>query len=422
MSITANASVMDVNRQAWASTATLLVHPADLYVGLRSDRYFVSRGTPLKVDVIVTDLDGAPVIDRPVEVRAARLEWKVRGDHWQEEEVDVQTCTVGSSSEPVTCTFETPIGGTVRITAAVTDLQGRRNQSQITRWVSGGELPPARKVEQEQVTLIPDKETYQPGEMAQILVQAPFSQGEGLLTVSRSGLLYTLRFTIKEGSATLSVPIQEQHIPNLSLQVDVVGSAPRTDDRGELVEDVLPRPAFATAQLNLSIPPLQRALALTVTPAQSELEPGGETSLLVVLRDAQGQPVPDAELSVVVVDEAILALTSYQLLDPLKVFYAERPSYLNSVYARSSIVLVDPRALSANARQAGAMDAMTLQSAEAMPAMAPAATEGAMARGEAKSEESGGETAPIRVRSDFNPLAVFAPSVRTDPNGEARWR
>ena len=37
----------------------------------------------------------------------------------------------------------------------------------------------------------------------------------------------------------------------------------------------------------------------------------------LVLKDASGQPVPGAELAVVVVDEAILALTNYQLADPL---------------------------------------------------------------------------------------------------------
>ena len=49
VSILANATVMDVNRQAWSSSTSLLVHPANLYIGLRSDRYFVERGTPLKV-------------------------------------------------------------------------------------------------------------------------------------------------------------------------------------------------------------------------------------------------------------------------------------------------------------------------------------------------------------------------------------
>ena len=88
-SIVAQATVMDVNRQAWSGTTTLLVHPADVYVGLRSDRYFVGRGTPLKVDFIVTDLDGNPVENRPVEITAGRLEWKIKNGNGVEEVASV---------------------------------------------------------------------------------------------------------------------------------------------------------------------------------------------------------------------------------------------------------------------------------------------------------------------------------------------
>ena len=91
-------------------------------------------------------------------------------------------------------------------------------------------------MEQEEVTLIPDKETYQPGDVARILVQSPFSPAEGLLTVNRSGILYTQRFHIEDGSYTLEMPIEEKYIPNLNIQVDVTGSAPRTDDQGEILD------------------------------------------------------------------------------------------------------------------------------------------------------------------------------------------
>ncbi len=100
MSVSAQATVMDVNRQAWASATSLLVHPADLYIGLKSDRYFVEKGTPIKVDFIVTDLDGNPVPGRPVVITASRLEWKLRDGNWVEEEVDTQTCNKQSTSEP----------------------------------------------------------------------------------------------------------------------------------------------------------------------------------------------------------------------------------------------------------------------------------------------------------------------------------
>ena len=416
VSVLAEATVMDVNRQAWAGATTLLVHPADLYIGLRSERYFVERGTPLEIDVIVTDLDGNPVVDRRIEVRAARLEWKYRGNIWGEEEVDIQNCTVGSALEPVTCTFETPVGGSYLITAQVTDEMGRKNQSQFTRWVSGGQQPPARKVVQEQVTLIPDKETYQPGDVAQILVQPPFNPAEGLLTVSRSGMVYTERFQIEDGTITLEVPIEEKYIPNLNIQVDVVGAAQRLDDQGEPISDAPPRPAYATGQLNLNIPPLQRTLSLQLTPQDKELEPGGETVLDVVLRDAAGKPVPGAELAVVVVDEAILALTNYQLADPVSIFYTHRPADVMSLYARSSIVLADPQALAQEARVGNVLEMVEMEAAMEAPAAAPMAT---MTPGLEKAFDAAAPT-PIRVRADFNPLAVFAPAVRTDADGRAR--
>lgn len=43
----------------------------------------------------------------------------------------------------------------------------------MTRWVSGGKPPVRRNIEQEQATLIPDKQSYQPGDTAEILVQSP---------------------------------------------------------------------------------------------------------------------------------------------------------------------------------------------------------------------------------------------------------
>ena len=417
-SVRAEGTVMDVNRQAWTGTAELLVHPANLYAGLRSERVFVERGTPLKIDIIVTDLDGAPVVDRPVEVRAARLEWKYRGE-WVEEEADLQTCQVGSGLEPVSCIFETPLGGKYTITAQVIDGLGRVNLTQLTRWVSGGQQPPARNVEQEDVTLIPDQETYQPGDLAHVLVQSPFSPAEGLLTVSRSGILYTERFRIEDGTITLDIPIEESHIPNLMIQVDLAGAAQRSDDKGEPLTDVEPRPAFATGQLNLSIPPLKRTLSLEASPREAELEPGGSTSIDLVLTDASGRPVSGAELAVVVVDEAILSLTRYQLADPLSIFYLDRGSDLMSAYGRSSIVLADPRALVQEAGTEELRATQTLAAAgkaydamQEMPAAAPM---------EAVAESMGGQAAPtpIRTRIDFNPLAVFSPSVHTGPQGEA---
>ncbi len=417
--VRAEASVMDVNRQAWNATTSMLVHPADLYVGLYSERTFVEREQPLKVQAIVTDLDGKPVPDVKISVRAARLTWQYQAGVWKEVEAVVQPCTVTSAKEPVTCTFETPEGGTYRITATVADAKGRPNQSQFDRWVSGGQRPPARKVEQEEVTLIPDKKDYQPGDTAEILVQSPFFPAEGLVTLRRSGLVSSERFAMTGPSYTLKVPIQEGYIPNLWVQVDLVGAATRTDDAGQAKPDLPKRPAYATGQLNLSVPPLARTLKLNVAPRDAKLEPGGKTVVDVTVKDAVGQPVQGAELAVVVVDEAVLALTNYQMDDPLAVFYSQRGDDVSDHHLRSSIILANPDDLAQQAQTVQVAEkAMALGAAPAPAARAAAAATAAPA---AMADAGANQPpSPIAVRTDFNALATFAPSVPTDAQGRAQ--
>ncbi len=225
------------------------------------------------------------------------------------------------------------------------------------------------------------------------------------------------------------MPIEDRYIPNLNVQVDLVGSAPRTDDQGEPLPGVPDRPAYATGSLNLSIPPMSRTLELDVTPAETKLEPGAETTVDITLKDANGEPVPDAELAVIVVDEAILALTNYQLTDPITVFYTNKPSDIWSVYSRASIILADPTTFVDNATPAplptpsqalgrGGGEGDVVE--EAMAMEAPMAEPAAPMADMQKADDGANAAQPsITVRSDFNPLATFAPEVRTDANGKA---
>ncbi len=411
-SVIAEASVMDVNRQAWAASSTVLVHPADLYVGLRTSRTFYEKGKPILFDAIVTDLDGKPVADRSIELRTVRLEWQWNKGTWSEVEVGEQRLTLGSQDKPVSGSFDTPEGGTYRITATISDAQGRKNLTQLTRWVSGGKQPSAEQVQQEEATLIPDRKEYQPGDTAEILVQSPFAPAEGLLTLRRGGILYTERFRMTEQTYTVRVPITEAYIPNLWVQVDLVGAAIRLNSQGEADTSLPSRPAYAKGSLELSVPPYSRTLSVQAVPQARELEPGGETVVDVQVKDAAGQPVAGAELAVAVVDEAILALTNYQLADPLAAFYQRRDDGVGDYHSRQYILLANPEHL------------MAERTVMAMAAPAPAATMVAESAKAYDDGRGGGEeaNAPIRVRSDFNPLAVFEPSVPTDAQGRAAVR
>ncbi len=121
----------------------------------------------------------------------------------------------------------------------------------------------------------------------------------------------------------------------------------------------------------------------------------------------------------VVVDEAILALSNYHLADPLGAFYSDRPSYLQAIYSRASIVLVDPLALASNVDHARQLADSAKVMNQVMEAPAAAEMAGAPMPTQTAAPGNNATGTPILVRSDFNPLAAFAPDVRTDANGEA---
>lgn len=452
MSVHAQATVMDVNRQAWTSKKTLLIHPSEHYVGMRSDKYFVEKGDPLEIQVIVSDIDGELVEGRPVKVKAARTQWRYQNGSYVEEEVDPQHCEFSSTKSEHKCTFETSIGGTYQITAITLDDMRRENFTRITRWVSGGQTPPARKVEQERVQLIPDREEFQPGDTAKLLVQSPFTPAEGLVTYRRNGITHQRRFTMSEPTTTLEVPLKSAHVPNLHVQVDLVGSAPRLDSEGKANDKLPRRPAYAKGSINLKIPPLERTLEVNLKPANDRVDPGVTTSVEVEVKDASGKAVEGAQVALVVVDESVLALSSYAMADPLSLFYATRPAGARDYHSRGYTMLVDPAALTSASTPAPepepAMKASPkkkskgrarLQRADNKPAAAaaPAAPmeESAMALDSpaddgfadgdmlAANEKGGGGDASggeaIAVRTNFDALANFSPAVATDASGKA---
>ncbi|MEO6652584.1 MAG: alpha-2-macroglobulin family protein [Ilumatobacteraceae bacterium] len=412
-SVTAEATVYDLNRQGWAARTDVLVHASTYYVGLQTDRAFVLQGTPIRVDGVVTDVDGATVPDREVSVTAGRVEWVRSDGQWNEQLADEQTCSFTSSGDPadgsMRCEFTTEVGGQYRITALVTDDEGRNNRTELTQWVSGGEGRPSRNVERDLVTIVPDLEFYAPGDTAELLVQAPFSPAHGLVTVIRNGIESTERFDAEDGSAVVEVPIDDAFIPNVTIQVDMVGSAPRTDDDGNAVPDAPGRPAFASGQINLSIPPTSRALDVSAIPAADAVEPGAGTSVTVTVTDAAGTPVGGADVAIVVVDEAVLALTGYELTDPLDVFYQNISANLTSEYTRSSVLLARAERFLGNRASADSPD-----SADAGSEMSSESSDTV-----AESTAAGGDGVSVAVRSNFDALAVYAPDESTDDAGQA---
>ena len=461
--VTAQVSVQDVNRQTFASSTSLLVHPSDLYVGIKSPRTFVQKGENIEIESIVSDIDGKLIVNRDVEIKAVLKDWSYDKGSWQEITVDEQTCNIKSADKGVSCKFVAKQGGRYTITASVLDDRERPNESELTIWIPGGKTVPQRSVEQQEAQIIPDKKEYAPNDAAEILVIAPFENAEGVLTLRREGLVKTERFTIKGNSIVLKIPLIEKYLPNITAQVDLVGAAERTIEGNAVVPTAvlsasraqdagagrtrdsqrdagvtLPkRPAFASGSINLPISTDSRKLNVSAEPEAKTLEPGGETKINVAVTDKNGEPVANSEVAVVVVDESVLALTGYTLANPMDVFYTARAAGVTDYHLRKDVLLGNPDDVKApppppapspvSAEYGAAGSTVTTKSIQNLPLNARRAKSEMSADMANESDErkafkslatDEAEKSQINLRQNFNALAVFAPSVKTDSSGK----
>lgn len=405
-SLEISSAVFDVNRQVFSASTSMLVHPSDFYVGIKTQRSFVEKGSEFAVDVIATDLDGNLVSGRKVSLVATLTDWVFKDGEWVEEITDSQRCEIVSSLEPGSCSFVAKAGGRYLVVASVVDDKGRPNESELRVWVPGGRVVPSDEwVEEQEVEMIPSKSEYAPGETAEILVTSPFGAAEGILTLRRGGIVSTERFDIEVDSAVLRIPITEKYLPNVFAHVRLLGSTSR-EGQTEAASTVTPRPAFASGSVGLNVSTASRRLGVEVIPQDRSLVPGAKTRVSVNVRDADGRPLKGSEVALVVVDESVLALTDYSIDDPLAAFYPSREEGVANYDSRSTIVLGEERVGSGSD-----FDMVTLASLESREFRAPSHKFNLMMA------PNSPET--IRTRVNFNPLALFLPSVETDEVGSA---
>lgn len=428
MRLSAHAAVQDINRQTWQANTDLLVHPSTRYVGLRTEKTFIDEGESMEIDAIVTDIEGEIQPDHPVYIEAVRLDYRYKNGEYKEVEKDKQRCELTSAKDAQTCEIQPENSGQWRVRAIVYDDDGRPNMSELRLWAGATKSPPTRRAEQGEVRIIPDKEDYAIGDTATLRVLAPFADAEALMSVRQAGIVSTERRRMDGEELVFEIDIDALDSPNIGVQVDLVGAEDRVDAQGNVLENGDKRPAWASGNITLRIPPVHKELDIELTPQREALSPGDKTYVDVHVRDAEGQSVSGADLTVFAVDEAILALSDYTLKDPIDSFFPMLSQDVQDMDLHDYLVLASSEDLLANDAQG---DGEMMYEADGLGALgaagAPQMSARSLMRKNVAVEESaddaassGEEDAAIDVRKNFNPLAVFAASETTDEQGRTR--
>ncbi|MBI2376256.1 MAG: hypothetical protein HYV07_19840 [Deltaproteobacteria bacterium] len=432
VSLSLTAAVTDTNLQRWQTTGAIQLHPSELYLGLRSPRQFVELGEPVIVDAVVSDLTGALRAGKNVEIHGffTRSVPGSDGIH-RAVEADAQSCKFGSLTEATRCVLHPHEAGALTIRGIVRSPEGRpETATEISVWVAGAPSGQDRSLSQQQLFLLADQRSYVAGEVAKLAVQSPFHPAEGILTIDRTGIITQTRFTMRSGTHVLSIPLYDEHTPGFRVMVHVFGATARVDSEGVAAPTLPTRPAFASGELELDVRPDARTLAVRAIPKSATVEPGAKTVIDVEVRDPNGRPLAGADVALIAADEAVLALAGYTLPDPFEVLLMRRPHEVRTFDSRSLLILSARPEATTGKGQALALpteqpSADSGREAESAPKAAVAGLAKADARAEKRfagskdSSDAASAKPTVKVRSSFDPLLVFRPSVVTDAAGRA---
>lgn len=319
---TIEANIRDDTGQTVSGRTQVTVHTGRIYVGASPEHYVNDAGRPAVVNLIAVDWDSKPVADQAIQVEVVEKRWNNVQEvdeagrttwTWELEEIPVADDTInGGEDGKAVYTFTPPRAGAYEVRLSARDADGNVTHSVVNTWATGKEYVWWRQENNNRIELIADKENYQVGDTAEILIASPF-QGttEALITVERAGVMKVERVTMTSNSYVYHLPIQPEYAPNAFVSVMLVKGV---DENNRVA-------SFRMGLIQLQVDRDQKAIQVDITADHDEAAPGDTVHYTVHTTDFRGEPVR-AEVGVSLTDLASLALADPNSPPLLDSFYS----------------------------------------------------------------------------------------------------
>ncbi|URD51751.1 alpha-2-macroglobulin [Chroococcidiopsis sp. CCNUC1] len=391
MTYRVDVQISDVSNLSVADSRTFTALPSDRLIGLQSD-FVADAGKSFPIQVIVTDPTGKAVTGQQVRIELQEMKYSsvtqvVEGSQTPHNQVEYKTVAqtqTSSSNTPQLVYLTPPTSGSYRIRANFTNAKDESTATDTQIWATGDNgVNWGDRYTNNRLELKLDKDSYQPGETATVLIQSPYPEAELYLAVVRHDTLYRTIIPVKGGAPQVQFQVTADMLPNAAVEAVLVrqGTPISQVEPGSL--ENLVRIGFAPFKINLE----DKYLKVQVKPEKRSLAPGEAQTVELQLQDGVGNPL-QGQFAVMVVNEAVLQLSGYRLPDLVQTVYAEQPISTRFADNRPNVVL--------------------------SPLSSP------LDKGWGYGGGNSSGLASTRVRTNFQPLAYYNGAVQTDASGKAK--
>lgn len=428
---TIETQVTDSGNQSISSSASAIVHPAQFYIGIsraKNIKGFAKKGTDLKFDyVCITPNEENPTQNilpksKDIKMELIHENWKkiqtlqpdgLINTRYEKELVTEESRTIKiATGKPSEISIKPKESGTYILKMSSQDSKGNPVITESCFFVTGSGWFYYDNNDSQQIKLTPDRDEYSIGDTAHILMQSEVPAGTYLVTVEREGILSEKTVTVKEPTSVIDINIEKNYVPVVYVSVSTYSV--RTDvSSAKKINEELPKSYYGVTALNVNTD--SKKIDIQIKADKENYQPGDKAKITITATK-DGKPVKNASIALMAVDRGILDLINYHVQNPLSYFY-DRSRFFNRTAGGDSRSLLIRQEQIEEAKEEKDMLIMreSLNGAMVYKSMAAAAPMMDIYETDNASEASGN----MAVRSNFEPTAVFEPSLITDKNGKA---
>jgi alpha-2-macroglobulin len=387
------ATVTGEDDQTVTTTQQILALPP-FVLGVKLPR-FVEKARSVDPEILAAGPDGTLIAGQEVTVRLLRRQWHstLQATDFSQgiakyvtDVVDdkIAETKIVTEAQPKTLSFPIDRAGVYVVELEAQDHTGRSQKIAVDLFANGDQPLSWARETAKKFVISSDKAAYAPGETATLVLQSPYQAGAALVALEHADGKNDYQWVeVRNGTGRVQVDIPRRDMPKLPVHVALLrGRVAGENKAGSPID--MNRPATVTSSVTLAITPVKHQVKVELV-APPRAQPGDEIDLTVNLRDDAGRPLP-GEVTLWLVDQAVLALAPEQRLDPMPDFIVDRPS---------TLVLRDSRNL--------VLGLLPLQEM-------PGGDEGAKEKPLLEQ---------VAIRKNFTPVPYYNPRVLVGPTGSA---
>jgi len=307
------ARVSDQAKREISGSGWLVATYGSFLLNVAPNRYFYEPGAKGVVSIQARDYDNKPVSTK-VHVELIQWNWRTPARSEVKAVADVVTGADGAATAELGLPLE---GGFYRVRVTARTPEGR-DVEQYTfllvpgRGDAGLASDPAKTIQ-----IIPDQKSYRPGDTAKLLIFTGKSGTPVLVSVEGRDLRQHKLIRSQDSAAVFEVPVTPTEEPGFYVNAAFI--------RGG---------ALYQSSKYIKVPPDGHKLNVKMATDKPQYLPGETATYRIDVTGADGKPVPRAELSLGIVDEAIYAIRRDSTPDILRFFFGRE---WNSVYTGHSL-------------------------------------------------------------------------------------